>query len=386
MSLTIAMLSKYPPLEGGIAAKTYWLARGLAARGHEVHVITHPFSAGREYRIQDCSGTGLWPVDDRLEAYPTIAELPNLWVHRPEEDIPWHIPEDPEHALALLDLTLRVIREHGVEILDTGYLVPYAIVGHLAKQITGVRHVVRHGGSDIEKFLKKGILGTILTESIAGANVVVTEERLRDLFEPINPCLIFQPPYIPDPKAFAPDDNLEPRGRVAIVGKINYYWKHKGLDRIARIMEQLPDDLTCCVIGQGKGLAGFKDNLSRQLVSRIAWCPFVPPWEVPRLLDTLDAIFIFEKELPFPVFSNLALEALCMGVGIITDREDFPKTYEGLVTIYEGQILTVPSDDPWTAAEMISQWTRNRFQPGHDVRQTIPFEDYLTDNESMFLS
>ena len=52
MSYTIALLSKYPPLEGGIAAKTYWLARGLAGRGHMVHVITHAPEAGREYQIQ----------------------------------------------------------------------------------------------------------------------------------------------------------------------------------------------------------------------------------------------------------------------------------------------------------------------------------------------
>ena len=49
MPYKIALLSKYPPLEGGIAAKTYWLARGLAARGHEIHVITHGISSGREY-------------------------------------------------------------------------------------------------------------------------------------------------------------------------------------------------------------------------------------------------------------------------------------------------------------------------------------------------
>src|SRR4030042_738578 len=64
----IAFLSKYPPLEGGIAAKTYWLARGLAARGHEIHVITDGIQAGREYRI---------PGGDTEPA-----TTPKLWVHR----------------------------------------------------------------------------------------------------------------------------------------------------------------------------------------------------------------------------------------------------------------------------------------------------------------
>ncbi|GAI40727.1 unnamed protein product, partial [marine sediment metagenome] len=148
MPYKIAFLSKYPPLEGGIAAKTYWLARGLAARGHKVHVITHGVSAGREYRIKNDEGCP--------------PSTPNLWVHQPPREIPWHIPEDDEYALALLDLTINVIRAHAIQILDTGYLIPYGILGHLAKELTGVYHVVRHGGSDLEKFLKRQVLGTMI--------------------------------------------------------------------------------------------------------------------------------------------------------------------------------------------------------------------------------
>ena len=131
MPYRIALLSKYPPLEGGIAAKTYWLARGLAARGHTIHVITHGISAGGSYRIKGSED-------------PPI-RMPNLQVHRSPDDIPWHIPEDKEYALALLDITINVIREYKIQILDTGYLVPYGILGHLAKVSTGVHHVVRHG-------------------------------------------------------------------------------------------------------------------------------------------------------------------------------------------------------------------------------------------------
>ena len=138
MPYRITLLSKYPPLEGGIAAKTYWLARGLAKRGHTVHVVTHGVSAGQEYQIQGAES----PPD----------AMPNLSVHRAPDEIPWHIPEDKEYALTLLDTTLSVIREHRIQIIDTGYLVPYGVIGHLAKLITGVRHIVRHGGSAQSKW------------------------------------------------------------------------------------------------------------------------------------------------------------------------------------------------------------------------------------------
>ena len=113
MPYNIAFLSKFPPLEGGIAAKTYWLASGLAERGHKVHIITHPTVTGKEYNIQDGDNV--------------LLKIPNLQVHRPPDNLPWHLPEDNEYSLALLDLTIEVIRKHGIQILDSGYLVPYGI-------------------------------------------------------------------------------------------------------------------------------------------------------------------------------------------------------------------------------------------------------------------
>jgi len=371
MVYTIAILSKYPPLEGGIAAKTYWLAHGLAAQGHMVHVVTHGISAGREYRIQGD------------ESQP--ASVPNLWVHRPPEEMPWHIPEDDEHALALLDLTIRVIQEYGVQILDTGYLVPYGIIGHLAKDSTGVYHVLRHGGSDLEKFLKRKILGTVLNEAIARADVVITEKRYQDLLGPMTPHLVCQPVYVPDGAAFTPSDAPRPRWRLAAIGKINYHWQHKGLHFVVDIMRQLTRQFECWIVGQGKGVADFRHSLGSEIVSSLRWCPFVPPWEMPHLLNQLDGIFIFESGLPHPVASNLALEAICSGVGIITDRTDFAERYQDLVTVSQNQVLVVSPSESASAAEIITQWVQERaHHTGQLPCQLVSYQEYLFATEAVY--
>ncbi len=370
MPYKIAFLSKYPPIEGGIAAKTYWLARGLAIRGHMVHVITHGLSTGREYRIQD------------NENNP--APVQNLWVHRPQEEMPWHIPEDNENALALLDLTIRVIREHAVQILDTGYLVPYGIVGHLAKESTGVHHIVRHGGSDLEKFFKRQVLGTVLNEAIAHADRVVTDKHYRDLLEPMVPHLVCQPAYVPDEEAFTPSDAPRPQLRLAVIGKINYYWQQKGLHLIVDIMQQLTEHFECWIVGQGKGIVDFQRSLGPETVSNFKWHPFVAPWEMPHLLNQLDGIFIFESGLPHPVVSNLALEAIYSGVGIITDRTDFAETYLDIVKTDKNQVQVVSPSESSLAAGMIEQWVRERahnVQPSH---QLVSYQEYLSDNEAMY--
>lgn len=370
MSYTIALLSKYPPLEGGIAAKTYWLARGLAGRGHMVHVITHAPEAGRECQIQG------------YESDPDV--VPNLSVHRPEDVIPWHTPEDDENTLALLDLTTKVVHEHRVQILDTGYLVPYGIIGHLARMSTGVRHVVRHGGSDLEKFLTKRVLGTLLDESIASADAVITEERHRHLFEPKSFHVFCHPAYVPDETKFTPNRDHRSRRRLAAIGKINYHWQYKGLDLVAKIMQQLSGQFECQIMGQGKGFHDFQNSLNSDAVSTLIWRPFVPPWEMPDVLSRLDAVFIFESSLPHPVFSNLALEAICSGIGIITDHPDFTKVYQSLANITDNQILVVPPSEPSSAAKLITGWVRERACSRQPSRQLVSYTEYMSLTEAVY--
>lgn len=370
MAYRVGLLSKYPPLEGGIAAKTYWLAQGLAARGLHVSVITHPASAGGAYRID------AQPHTLREEGAPVI---------RPVTEVPWHLPEDEERTLSLLDRAINAIEDDHLQVIDSGYLVPYGIVGDVAKRVTGVGHVLRHGGSDIEKFLKRGVLGRLLREALAQADVVVTEERHAGLFEDLAKRVVYQPPYVPNESAFVPSNNASIRGRVALIGKINYYWQQKGLDKLAAIMALLADEFECWIVGQGNGLGAFRSSLDPSLVSRLRWYPFVHPSRMPDLLDQLDAVFIFESGLPHPAVSNLALEAMRIGVGIVTDRADFAQWYRSLVSTGDDHILITTPDEPGLASEEIRSWicSRKRLPT---PRQIVSFDTYLSANEAIYES
>jgi glycosyltransferase involved in cell wall biosynthesis len=371
MSNRIAILSKYPPLEGGIAAKTYWLARGLANRGHEIHIIADGLDVGGKYRI-------------KYDGEPAKM-LPNLYVHRPTGEMPWHIPENDEQSLALLALTLGVIREHDIEVLDTGYLIPYGIIGGLAKRVTGVRHVLRHGGSDIEKFLKGDALNPLLRDSITHADMVITEERHVDLFKQLNSNIIIQSPYIVDTEAFTLADIRRKKKRIAVIGKVNYHWRYKGLHQIAEIMRSIAGEFECILVCQGNGLADFKKSLGGDY-KKYKWQRFVPPWEMPRLLNQLDALFIFDSSLPHPVVSNLAMEALCSGVGIITDRADFKRTYEDVISIKDDQILVIQPPESALAASAIANWLDSKGNRRERASQLVSFSEYIAANEKVYES
>jgi hypothetical protein len=49
--LRICIIGKYPPIQGGVSMRTYWRAHGLAALGHEVHVVTNAKEAVAPYRV-----------------------------------------------------------------------------------------------------------------------------------------------------------------------------------------------------------------------------------------------------------------------------------------------------------------------------------------------
>ncbi len=369
MPYRVALLSKFPPIEGGISSKTYWLARGLAQRGHEIHVITHDITAGRAYSIQG-------------DSEPPETDL-NIQVHR-TLSLPWHIPEGNEYALSLISTTIDVINEHKIQILDSGYLVPYGVAGYFTKLSTRIPHVIRHGGSDIEKFLKQKHLQSLVNLALSNADAVVTNRLHANLFEHLTSKLVVQPAYVPDEKEFAPRNKLQTRRRLAAIGKINYHWQHKSLKLIAKIMENLADKFECVIYGQGNGIDSLKESLTQDNLSNFEWSSFVGPWEMPGILSQLDAIFVLESNLPNPVFSNLVLEAAWMGVGIITDRQDFADTYRDIVAFDKNQVLVVSPTDSELSAELITRWVQGRISTEPYLQPLVNFQEFLLSNEAVY--
>ena len=49
--MRICVVGKFPPIQGGVSTRTYWSAHDLAARGHEVHVVTNAKEARPPFRM-----------------------------------------------------------------------------------------------------------------------------------------------------------------------------------------------------------------------------------------------------------------------------------------------------------------------------------------------
>lgn len=302
--MKICIVSKFPPIEGGIASRTYWQVRQLLEEGHEVTVVTNSGATEREYCVEGCQ-----------EHLRGLTERYQLELHDVCGEAPWHIPSGPDHLERLLSVLLSVLSRKSFAVIESGYLVPYGIAAGLASMFTGIPHVVRHGGSDLAKFLPHPQYGELLTRILRQAEKVITDEHSEPLLRSSGAITELAPVYEPDSKLFAPRHT--PRSAevpvYAYIGKINYYWKRRGLDKLIEWYGASSTNVALRIVGQGAGRAGFEHWMAAQGLSNpVSVEPFVPPWRVPDLLAAVDGVFCLSAGDPITSDSMLQREARAM--------------------------------------------------------------------------
>ena len=300
----ICIVSKFPPIEGGIASRTYWQVRRLLEEGHEVTVVTNAGATEREYRIQGCE-----------EHLRRLTERYPLELHDVCGEAPWHIPCGPDHLERLLSVLLSVLDRKRFDVLESGYLVPYGIAAGLASKLTGIPHVVRHGGSDVAKLLPHPQYHELLTRILREAEKVITDEQSEPLLRSAGARTELAPAYEPDPKVFAPRPlpRSAPMPVYAYIGKINYHWQRRGLDKLVEWYRANATKAALRIVGQGVGRAEFERWMSAQgLPNPIPVEPFVSPWRVPDLLAEVDGVFCLSVGDPITSDSMLQREARAM--------------------------------------------------------------------------
>jgi glycosyltransferase involved in cell wall biosynthesis len=374
----IVVISKFPPIEGGIAAKTYWFCKALAERGHIIHIVTNRIDADPEYSIN--------PYEEKLQ-------LENITIHRPSGQIPWHVPNDHHVDMELLDCAIRVARDNTADIIDTGYLVPYGLIGFLTSRTTGIPYLLRHGGSDINKFLRAGLWADLLREVFSNAAVVITDRANHAVARKLSNHICLTPPYVPNPHFYKPlHTSRQGKPILALIGKTNYYWRHKGWHRVVDLMRRLKNDFDFVVVSQGIGLKDFKKYVREEVRSSVEWRPFIHPSGMPELINEVDGAFMFFNDLPYPAFSNLVPEVLYCGKTVITDSMDIIQSYknEGLaLDAFSSQILSIDGDNTEATIERIRGHFDQKYILDEDKFYEVTrqdYQNYISRNEETILS
>jgi glycosyltransferase involved in cell wall biosynthesis len=323
--MRIAMIGKYPPIEGGVSMHQYWYAHALAALGHEIHVITNAKEVESPFRM-------LMRHQDWEQCEKEYAGGGSVQVHwtdpydRSQRHIPWHNP----YVTKLASLATQTIEEHDLQVIFSYYLEPYGVAGHLTAEMTNRPHVVKHAGSDVGLLLHHAQMGTLYDHVFRKAARIVTggamAERLSGQFGLPRAQLFLGDDFRVPESLFCPDgealnleklaseleeDNAFARALdrfgpvdgpfLGVYGKLG---EAKGSFDLLHAVKRVRDrgqKFTLLVVGHGFTLTEnrFHQTLAElDLARSVIQLPFLPHWRVPPFLRMCQAVCFLERDFP----------------------------------------------------------------------------------------
>jgi glycosyltransferase involved in cell wall biosynthesis len=327
--------------------RTYWTAHKLAARGHEVEVVTNAREATAPFRMfmraQD------W---QRCVANYGAGRVAVHWTD-PVDRAQAYLPMASPFVSKLAGLAARVHSERPFDIILSHYMEPYGVAGHLAAQIVRVPHVVRMAGSDAGRLWRHPQLEPLYDHVLRSAQAVIATgavaERAtargvdpgrivsaggivvpEDLFAPLGPALdlgALRQEVQADPDfrgllwgEFEPD-----RPYFGICGKLG---ERKGSFALLAAMEQLKHagldvGLVALAHGRPETENDFRATVRKLgLVNRVLQIPFLPHWRVPEFLRGCLAVCCLEQDFPITFHTPIIpLEVLLCGRCLVGSTE-----------------------------------------------------------------
>lgn len=325
MIMKLCYISKYPPIEGGTSSQSYWLARGLGEKGHEVHVVTNAYEVESEFR-EELKG------DDLNEHY----QPKNVTVHNtyPFSD-PFYIPYSKPYTEKIASLAIEIIREYDLELIDSWYILPYVISGYLAKIFTGKPQIMRHAGSDMSRLFESPYLNTLFKEIFKKVDRIVTypsgKHKFLDSGVPKkklflnNKVSVYTKAFNPRTKPFNlskyAGEDLNDIPIITYMGKVGVT---KGIFELTEALNKIKDqDFRLLFVCGGRGLQKLKDNVNKlSLENKTIFMNFVPPWKVPSIINASSCVVHPERD--FPVLAHnpiLPREVLACGKCLMISDE-----------------------------------------------------------------
>lgn len=352
--MKICIIGKYPPIEGGTSSKVYWLSKALGERKHEIHIVTNALEVEDEYReilgINDPNYSPKNVYVHSTDPSPTIQANPS------------HIPFSKMYCEKLASLAIKVIEEYNLEIIDSWYLIPYCVSGFLAKSFTKIPQVIRYGGSDLQRLYPSPYLNNLLDKIIKTANPTIT--NLIPMQKVTVDSQTFRPNVTPiDLSSYAPNQKYSSDVPiVTYIGKITYHFETKGLCELLEACSKINKDYLLLVVANGKKLNEFKKLVKNaNLMEKTIFLNFVPPWQIPSILQVSTCIVALEK-INSPILKyhtpTLPAEALAIGKCVLMSEALHEKNpYNKLEN--EKEILTVDPNNTKQIREILERLIKN---------------------------
>jgi glycosyltransferase involved in cell wall biosynthesis len=339
----ICAVVKYPPIQGGVSAQSYWLCRALAEKGHDVTVVTNAAEVEPGYRIWlEAADLGL--LQGR---FPGGGRLDVVWTSPWDEGRWHHIPAGNPASERLASLAAETVRRRGSDLILSYYLQPYGIAAAYASRVTGVPFVTRHAGSDRYALMKNPELGPVYRQVLREAGGIIANGDTLAGFGIPAARLIDGPAVSFMPESFAPYgtalgiqaaiDRMAGLGCPAItsrapldagrpiLGQYGKVGRPKGTMALLEAVAAMRPGRRPAIVMMGGGILMPRvrqaiDSLG--LAGDVWTLPFLPHWRVPEFIRACDVIAVLEHGFPIPQHGpSLMREVLACGVPVLASGE-----------------------------------------------------------------
>jgi glycosyltransferase involved in cell wall biosynthesis len=345
--MRICLIGKYPPIQGGVSMRTYWAAHALAARGHEVHVVTNAKEVQPPFRMhmreQD------W---QRCQAAYDGGSVTVHWTDLVDRTQA-HIPMANPFVSKLAGIAVRLHGERPFDVIHSFYLEPYGVAGHLAAQMTGVPHVIRTAGSDAGRLWRHPQLEALYDHLLRSAAGVITGTAVaaraiergvdasrialaggvvvpESVFTPVGPSLDLaalrtEVGCDPDLASLLWGEFAGDRPYFGVYGKLG---ESKGSFALLAAMRRLKNaGLDVGLVALAHGPPAVEERFRAQardfgLADRILQLPFLPHWRVPEFIRGCLAVCCLEQDFPIRFHSPIIpREVLLCGTCLVAATE-----------------------------------------------------------------
>jgi glycosyltransferase involved in cell wall biosynthesis len=388
--MKILVIGKFPPIEGGVSAQTYWFCTALAQRGHQIEVITDAAEVEDEYRI--------WLRHDDLKrlnvSYEGGGQVRVRWT-KPWDERAWrHVPAGNPRVTKLVSLALEAARAGAADVICSYYLEPYAFAASIVSAWTGIPFVLRHAGSDRFRLMRNPDMASAYREIFSRATVMqavdadymglgVPEERMARSaglayvppeFSPATAPMSI-PATLAELRHIGWDGQIndaDPDRGKPIVGMYGKAGPGKGigavLDAVAR--EPALRDVQLLLVSGGVGLPAVRDHIARLGLRERSWLlPFLPHWRVPAFIRACDLVCALEQDFWIAQHSpSLPREVMACGAPLLMSGELAAKT-KGLPDLAGRHAFTCdPRDAGGLATALAGALRQIRDEPSADAR------------------
>jgi glycosyltransferase involved in cell wall biosynthesis len=344
----VLVIGKFPPIEGGVSAQTYWFCNALAERGHQVDVVTDAAEVEEEYRI--------WLRRDDLKRLNTRYEgggyVSVRWT-RPWDDRVWrHIPAGNPRVTKLVGLAMEAVRSRSVDVIWSYYLEPYGFAASIVSAWTGVPFVLRHAGSDRFHLMGHPDMASCYREVFARTDALqaVNADYMGLGVPEEHMARTAGRAYIP--REFAPEaapmciqealdelrragwdgmtNDADPDLGKPIIGMYGKAGLSKGFGAVLDAVSAEPElrDAQVLLISGGRGLSAIRDRVESSRMRDRTWIlPFVPHWRIPEFIRSCTVVCALENGFWIPQHSSsLPREIMACGTPLLLSQELAAKT------------------------------------------------------------